>query len=65
VSNNLKCPDCKQQVDALYLRNDGKFVCFDCLPDEEIDLYPGWRKREVLRRKNARSASQDVAKGES
>lgn len=50
----MTCPKCETETDGLYERQtDRALVCFLCLPKEQIDLYPGWQEREVLRRRQA------------
>jgi hypothetical protein len=54
---NFTCEDCGQPCDRRSQRStDDKWVCFDCLPAEDIDGYPGWREREALRRKRGAQA---------
>jgi hypothetical protein len=53
---NPVCQRCGA-VGPVYQRStDEKWVCFDELPDEDIDRYPGWREKEALRKQRSAKA---------
>jgi hypothetical protein len=52
----LVCQDCGDVAPVFQRSTDEKFVCFACLPDEDIDRYPGWRQRMQVRQKRAAQA---------
>ena len=54
MSKDFKCEACRKSVDILHLRNsDGRWVCVQCIPDAEVDAYPGLRERLGLQAKRA------------
>lgn len=54
------CADCGATVEALYPRTlDRQMVCFDCLPDAEVNKYPGWRERRKRQREQAERARRN------
>lgn len=57
MSKDFKCEVCRRTAETLHMRNsDGKWVCTDCIPAAEMNLYPGLRA-DARERKSARGAA--------
>ncbi len=55
MSKDFKCTVCRKPTETLHMRNsDGRWVCAHCIPERELDEYPGLRERLGL--KPARAA---------
>jgi hypothetical protein len=50
------CQDCGDVAPVFQRSIDEKWVCFKCLPAEDIDMYPGWRQRMQSKLKRAAQA---------
>lgn len=61
MGKDFKCEACRKPQDKLHMRNsDGKWVCPVCIPDAELNSYPGLRERLGLLR--SRRANQPQKK---
>ena len=62
MSKDFRCEACKRPQESLHMRNsDGKWVCPHCIPDAELDAYPGLRERLGLQRAKRSNYTQKKA----
>ena len=56
MGKEARCEVCRKPAETLHMRDmDGKWVCAQCIPDQELDACPGLRERLGL---PARRAAQ-------
>jgi len=58
------CPTCGEETDGLYQYpgQADSWVCFNCLPPELVDRYPGWRERELLKARQRDQARRNFSR---
>ena len=62
MSKDFKCEVCRRPQERLHMRNsDGKWVCPHCIPEAELNAYPGLRERLGLARGRRANATQKKA----
>lgn len=50
MSKDFKCEACRKPADRLHMRDaDGKWVCGNCIPEQELNACPGLRERLGLK----------------
>jgi hypothetical protein len=60
MANTFTCPNCQQPTPCLYV--SGGECCFDCLPAQIVDRYPGWREREAKERTQRERRAEQARK---
>lgn len=62
-AGKLACGDCGSTATQLGMRDtDGKFVCVPCTPDSTWRMYPGSKKRAMVRERRVKQARKNFGR---